>query len=276
MSSQLPSKNPTGYVGIGPTHPPQLHIQTWGPPATLHGRNFNIGDLWVDTAANQIWMLTHLVNAAGPFGIINATWTSIAAAAGVAITQLQGNVGGGILPILGICNLLGDGAAASGVLSTHTAGNTLTFSVQNADTAGHKGVSTFSNTYFSVSGLGVVTLANISGFTWNLAIAVQPITPNQGYYTTLPGLTTFVLPAVAAPGSIIRIQGASAGGWQLTQGAGQQIIFNGVALLPPSRTTAGAGGSCQSVDSYNGLDLLCIAANLTWVATNTKGNIFIV
>lgn len=268
MSSQLPSHNPTGYLGIAQTHPPQLHLQYTVPPATLHARNFGIGDLWVDISTNLIWMLTQMVNTAGPSGIINATWTSIAAAAGVSITRLGTNIGGVILPAAGLCNILGDGIAASGVLTTYTLpGNTMTISVQYANTGGNRGVSTYDAASFNVSGAGLVTLTGLPGFSWNAALAVQPMTQNTGYYTNVVGITDFILPAAAAAGSILWVQGAIAGGWTITEGVGQQIFSSNTI-----HTTA-TTGSCSSIDPMAGIELLCTTANLIWQVIGSKGNI---
>src|SRR6266478_7444957 len=62
-------------------------------------------------------------------------------------------------------------------------------------------------------------------FVWNAVTVagITPMTQQNGYYVVAGGLVTFVLPTVAAAGSIIEIAGVSASSWTLTQNAGQQV-----------------------------------------------------
>ena len=59
---------------------------------------------------------------------------------------------------------------------------------------------------------------------------------NNGYIDNGSGTPTiYTLPATAAVGSQLAVQGSAAGLWRISQNAGQQIIFNG------GSTTAGTG-----------------------------------
>jgi len=292
MSTQLPANNPTAYLGVESTYPGQIHLKRRAPINAQDVRNYVLGDTWIDLNTNGIWQLTNLVNLPG--GGKAAVWTTTSGAGVAGVTNLQGDVGLPVGPIAGLCLVTGDaaqGVSTQGFIATGEIKTTVqdastvakgvsqynaaqfttlagVVSIVNASTA-VKGIAQFDPTYFSTA-VGVVSLANISSFQWLAAIAAQPITPNRGYYTTLPGLTTFTLPLVAAAGSIIKIQGGSAGGWQINQNAvpAQQIIFDNL-----NATTAGAAGYIASIDPYGGIDLLCITANTTWVATSIKGNL---
>lgn len=92
------------------------------------------------------------------------------------------------------------------------------------------------------------TITNVTG-------AAQNIAPNQNYIANRATLITFALPAAAPIGSIIEIAGLGAGGWIISQGAGQQI------LVGSSATTSGAGGSLASTNRYDTIRLMCVTAN---------------
>lgn len=92
------------------------------------------------------------------------------------------------------------------------------------------------------------TINTISGASQNLA-------PNQNYIANRGTLITFALPTVAAVGTIIEIIGQGAGGWIISQGAGQQIIAGS------SATTSGATGTLASTNRYDTIRLMCVGAN---------------
>ena len=79
------------------------------------------------------------------------------------------------------------------------------------------------------------------------------------------GLTTFTLPAAAAFGTIIEVMGDGAGGWTITQAAGQSIRYGNVA------TTIGAGGSLSSSNRYDCVRLICRVADTTWTVVSAIG-----
>jgi hypothetical protein len=69
---------------------------------------------------------------------------------------------------------------------------------------------------------------------------------------------------------MLRIQGYGAGGFLLTQGAGQQILIAG------TNTTLGAAGTLASSDKGDGVSLVCTTANLEWRAFGVVGNLTVV
>lgn len=111
--------------------------------------------------------------------------------------------------------------------------------------AGNDSAITVGNFLLQVPG---ATTTNVTG-------AAQNLSPNQNYIANRATLITFALPVVAAIGSIIEIAGLGAGGWIITQGAGQQIHIGS------SATTSGAGGSLASTNRYDTIRLMCVTAN---------------
>ena len=84
-------------------------------------------------------------------------------------------------------------------------------------------------------------------------------------------LTISPLPATSTFGDRISVMGSAAGGWTITQGAGQQIIV-GSGL-----STVGASGSISSTNQYDSIQLVCVQNNLIWqVNSAPQGNITIV
>lgn len=90
------------------------------------------------------------------------------------------------------------------------------------------------------------------------AASSTPITAavNHMYYITDASTVTITLPATAAAGSVVSIVGNGAGGWILAPGVGQTIKV----LL------ASASTSVASAEQYDCIEVVCVVANLTWVA----------
>jgi hypothetical protein len=55
----------------------------------------------------------------------------------------------------------------------------------------------------------------------------QQAQPNMGYIATNPALVTITLPTAPAFGSLVRVVGTGAGGWRISQNAGQSILGGG-------------------------------------------------
>jgi hypothetical protein len=235
MSSNLPTKNPTGYLGVNPTYPGQIYFRRVAPLDARDIHNYNPGDTWIDTNANQIWMLSKIVSQIPPLPKI-ANWVNITGAGAAGISTLTGDVGGPIGPALGNVSLVG--AAGSGIVTTGA-------------------VNTIS-----------ISLTGNQSFFWAATAGPQVLTPNRGWIAVNAAGTTFSLPAVSAQGDVVAIQGQGAGGWTINVGAGQQIIFNSIAF-----TGVGPPGSVSSTDEYDSIYLICSTANLIWIAVNYKGNL---
>lgn len=107
-----------------------------------------------------------------------------------------------------------------------------------------------------------------TGITWNeVTTTSQSLAIANGYVMNNASQVIGTLPASAVFGSVIRIVGKGAGGWKVTQNAGQTIHFDG------NNTTTGTGGSLNSQSTFDCIDLLCITANTDWVVTSSIGNI---
>jgi hypothetical protein len=117
---------------------------------------------------------------------------------------------------------------------------------------------------------GVMSWSAMSaGITWsNVTGTSQSAAVNTGYIANNAALVTVTLPASAAVGDVIKIQGAGAGGWLLAQNASQTVIGNA-----STATTAGVGGSVASTDRYDSIEIVCITANTTFAVTNYKGTL---
>jgi hypothetical protein len=98
-----------------------------------------------------------------------------------------------------------------------------------------------------------------TGTTANL-VADQGVIANNGTGLTL------TLPATAAQGTVIRIAGVGAGGWDIAQNASQSINLLGTT------TTTGAGGTLTPDEVNACIELLCVTANTTWVVISGTGN----
>ena len=123
----------------------------------------------------------------------------------------------------------------------------------------------------TTSGTPSWAAAPSSGFTWNnVTGATQAMAVNNGYIANDAGsLVTMTLPATAAIGSVISVQGNQATGWQIAQNASQYISFNAVT------STTGTGGYVQSTGTYDAVTLLCTVTNVGWVVNTSMGTIIV-
>lgn len=81
-------------------------------------------------------------------------------------------------------------------------------------------------------------------------------------------LVTLTLPATAAIGDALEINGQSAGGWTIAQNANQLIRIGNVA------STTGVGGSVSSTDRYDCVRLRCIVggASTAWTVVSMQSS----
>lgn len=162
-------------------------------------------------------------------------YLSIPGGAGAVVETLTGNSGGAVGPTGNNINVVGSGSVT---------------------VAGNPGTSTL-----TISTTG-------GGIPWTVvAGAAQAMAVNNGYIANNAGTITFSLPAVAAVGSILRLTGINnATGWQITQGAGQQIFIAGAS------TTLGATGTLTSSATRDSVELVCVVANTTYNCISMIGN----
>lgn len=121
----------------------------------------------------------------------------------------------------------------------------------------------------TTSAAGNTITIDADGFVWNEIIVVGPtaMLVENGYIANNLALVTLTLPATAAVGDIIRVEGKGSGLWTIAQQAGQSIRIGN------NTTTVGVGGSLTATDAGDGVGLLCITANTGWMVTGGTGSI---
>lgn len=107
---------------------------------------------------------------------------------------------------------------------------------------------------------GSITISGTGGgYSWTEVTGTsQAMAVNNGYIANNAGLVTLTLPATAAVGDTVTVQGKGAGLFRIAQNAGQTIHFGA------SDTTTGAGGYLEATQRYDSVELLCITANTDW------------
>ena len=141
-----------------------------------------------------------------------------------------------------------DGLSPQGVTGTFAIGAN-TFSATDS-TAGY---------VWTTNGGGVSSLQPLpgSGFTWNgVSGTTQAAAVNNGYIIQNASQTTVTLPATAALGSVISVQGLGAGGWILTANTGQTVQIGS--------TATSSGGTVTSSNQWDAIEVVCVVANTTW------------
>lgn len=111
----------------------------------------------------------------------------------------------------------------------------------------------------TTDGVGNLTLQApaAGGTAWfGVAGVAQAAAVNSGYVIQNAAVTTVTLPAIAPLGSIVAVAGLGAGGWALQANGGQVIHAGAVA--------SSAGGSVNSVNRYDEIEVVCLVANTTW------------
>ncbi len=84
----------------------------------------------------------------------------------------------------------------------------------------------------------------------------QAASVNMIYTTSNAAQTTATLPATAALGSRVSLQGQGAAGWVLKANTGQVINVYG--------SPTSSGGTVTSANRYDSIEVICTVANTTW------------
>lgn len=96
-----------------------------------------------------------------------------------------------------------------------------------------------------------------TGITWNsIAGTTQTAVVRNGYVVANASQTTVTLPAVAALGSVVIVQGLGAGGWILQAAAGDTIKIG--------NQTTSSGGTLTSTNQWDAIEVVCVVADTTW------------
>lgn len=98
----------------------------------------------------------------------------------------------------------------------------------------------------------------------------QALSNNNGYIANNAGVVTFTLPATAAVGDFIQVDGLhTGGGWLINQNASQQIQMG-------SALTTVTTGSLASTNPGDCVGFVCAVADTTWIVEDSMGNITVV
>lgn len=101
---------------------------------------------------------------------------------------------------------------------------------------------------------------------WIDVIVNQPLLTNTGHVIDGAGTITLSLPVTANFGDVIRIASFTRQ-WIVTQGVGQQIFFGF------RQSTLGVGGSINSTNVGDCVEMVCVVANTAWAVISSIGNI---
>jgi len=184
MSTRLPGDNPTAYLGIKETNPPQLYFRNRAPTAA-DSRPYDQGDLWIDQVALEAWILARNIG-----GV--ADWVATAGT-GPAET-ITGNVGGAVGPDgADNINFLGGGGLT-------VTGNPGTFTLTVAPSGGGSLVETFTGDAGGAvgpDGVGNIDILGNSGAYLNGIQFTGAPGANTLTAIDLRNITVYVVDAVA-------------------------------------------------------------------------------
>lgn len=146
----------------------------------------------------------------------------------------------------------GTGLATLTAYEVMCAGTTSTGAMQQVSGLGSSGQVLTSN------GAGALpSFQNPTGGAYvSVAGTTQAASVNTVYLIANASQTTVTLPATAAIGQIVGVDGLGAGGWIVTANTGQTIHFG--------QTSSSSGGTCTSAGNYNAATFRCIIANTAW------------
>jgi hypothetical protein len=118
----------------------------------------------------------------------------------------------------------------------------------------------------SASGSITISATGFAGFAYNdVSGTSQAAAVNNGYIISNASQTTVTLPATAAEGSVIAVQGKGAAGWILAANTGQVIHFG--------NTASSSAGSLTSTNLWDCVEVVCVTANITWAVKSAVGNL---
>lgn len=243
-------------------------------PTTSDFSNFEIGDEWFNSTGLQWWKMADRTST-------SAVWVQIGSGTSTPLDFLPDS---GTSPVQ--ANASNELTIAGGTGITTVGGTaTLTF---NADvdvatsyvtdggtaTPAANVLKVLGGIAVTTSGVGdTITISSAGPAILNWTeVTTSPFTlvENQGHVINTGGLCTLVLPATMTFGGVIEIVGKGAGGWTLTQNAGQSVTFLTEA------TSIGAGGSVTPAEAKAGIGFVCSTTDTDMTVRWSMGNFTVV
>lgn len=146
----------------------------------------------------------------------------------------------------------GTGLATTTAYELIAAGTTATGNFQQVS-----GLGTAGQVLTSAGAAALPVWSNPSGGAYvSVAGTTQAASVNTIYLIANASQTTVTLPATAAIGSIVGIDGLGAAGWIMTANTGQTINIG--------QTATSSGGTVTSAAANNCITVRCVVANTTW------------
>lgn len=117
--------------------------------------------------------------------------------------------------------------------------------------------------YDAIAGIWEQLQETADEFAWEVVTtSPKQMFPNTGYIANSASQIVFVLPTTSEVTTQIRVVGQGAGGWSITQGAGQSIHVG------PGVTTVGAAGHVDSTSHTDTVHLINITEDLEWTTVD--------
>lgn len=158
----------------------------------------------------------------------------------------------------------GNGRSSATAYAVICGGTTSTGAHQSIASVGTSGQVLTSN---GAGALPTFQDASGGGLTWNEETGTSAtMSVNNAYIANNASLVTLTLPTTAAVGDIVRVVGKGAGGWKIAQNASEIIHYSSVD------TTTGTGGSLDSTNQYDSVELVCTVANTEWTYVSGSGS----
>lgn len=193
-----------------------------------------------------------------------ATYTSLASARSATVPAAP-------TPCVGMGILLGRLIIARNASAIYEASSAFTSTFLGATAANHNELAGIqggaaadyyhiTTADYNVRNLPVV---EVTGTTQAMAIRTRYIANNGS-------LITLTLPATAAVGDFVEVEGYGAGGWKIAQNALQTIRFLSVV------STTGVTGYAASTTRYDSVHLRCVVASIGWEVINAVGELDVI
>lgn len=217
------------------------------------------------------------LNIVGAGGVTtSAAGDTVTITAGVVVPTTFTTEAGAATPAANNLNVLGGtGCNTAGAGSTVTinvdASVALTYTCDaGAATPAANNLNVIGGGATTTSGAGsTITISSTGGgIMWTEISVVGPtqMAIDNGYVTNNGAAVGLLLPLTSAFGSILRVVGKGAGGWVISQNAGQSIVMEG------SSTTGGVGGTLASSNARDTVELLCTTTDTVWTIIDGSGN----